>query len=300
MAGPGHATGSPLAGQSYQERRPADALSGLVSSVWVQHVPEGGVPYAHRSIPNGTVEVRCRIGESPTIAGPITGPRTDVLAPGSTLAGVRFHPGAAARVLGVPPTELTDLVLDASELWGHAATATGERLAQPAPPARAAALLQELIASRLVDAADPDPLIAEAVRRMMPWWGGDISSLRSSLFVSERQFRRRCEAAVGIAPKTLQRMLKFQGFLAQAQFALARGKNPAGDGLAQLAADAGYADQSHLARECLRLTGVTPGVFLRQTAQQCGCGHDHEASYAPLLRYLRGREPPHRRGVRAV
>jgi AraC-like DNA-binding protein len=82
-------------------------------------------------------------------------------------------------------------------------------------------------------------------------------------------------------------MLRFQGFLAQAQYALAQGRDPAGDGLARLAVGAGYADQSHLTRECVRLTGDTPLAFLRETAgEQCGCGHDHEASYAPMVAVL--------------
>lgn len=284
MAGSARAGGPPPPGQSYRERRPVRALAGLLSSVWVQRVCEGSAPYPHRTIPNGSVELRCRLGSAPQVVGPLTCPRTEVLPPGTTVVGARFHPGAAARVLGVAPAELADLVLDASELWGSRAAAAAERMPGPEPPGQATAVLQELVADRLADSADPDPLVAEAVRRMMPWRSGDLRSVSSSLFVSERQFRRRCQAAVGIAPKALQRMLKFQGFLAQAQFALAQGNNPAGDGLARLAAEAGYADQSHLTRECLRLTGVTPRAFLRQTGQQCGCGHEHEVSFGPLLR----------------
>lgn len=56
------------------------------------------------------------------------------------------------------------------------------------------------------------------------------------------------------------------------------------DGLALLAAEAGYADQPHLNRECLRLTGVSPRAFLGETEHACACGHDHAASFTPLLR----------------
>jgi AraC-like DNA-binding protein len=83
-------------------------------------------------------------------------------------------------------------------------------------------------------------------------------------------------------------MLRFQAFLALVQSALSQGREPAGDGLAALAADSGYADQAHLTRECVRLAGVTPRTFLRQTAQACGCGHVHEVSFAPLLRWRYG------------
>lgn len=73
--------------------------------------------------------------------------------------------------------------------------------------------------------------------------GGRWGVLRSSLFVPERQFRRRCEAATGLAPKALQRVLRFQGFLGRVQFALARGQRPAAAGPGRLAAEAGYADR---------------------------------------------------------
>jgi AraC-like DNA-binding protein len=270
-------------GQSYVERAPARALAGLVSSAWIQRVPADAAPYLHRNIPNGSVEFSCDIGSVPRVMGPLTRPRMEVLAPGSTVVGVRFHPGAAATALGVPLSELTDLAVEASVVWGRSAVPAFERVTGSASGEEALALLQRLIACRLADGGDPDPLIAEAVRRLMPWRAGDVASLRSALSISERQFRRRCQAAIGVAPKELQRLLRFQGVLARAQLALSRGLQPAGEGLAQLAADAGYADQPHLTRECLRLTGLTPRAFLRQTEQDCGCGHDHEASFAPLL-----------------
>jgi methylphosphotriester-DNA--protein-cysteine methyltransferase len=60
-----------------------------------------------------------------------------------------------------------------------------------------------------------DVLVREAVHRLMPGGTDDVSSLTSSLSISERQLRRRCQAATGLGPKELQRMLRFQGFLAR-------------------------------------------------------------------------------------
>jgi AraC-like DNA-binding protein len=85
-------------------------------------------------------------------------------------------------------------------------------------------------------------------------------------------------------PKALQWMLRFQGFLALAQHAIARGEAPTDDGLALLAAEAGYADQPHLNRECLRLTGLPPRAYLGEAEHTCACGHDHGASFTLLLR----------------
>jgi AraC-like DNA-binding protein len=79
-------------------------------------------------------------------------------------------------------------------------------------------------------------------------------------------------------------VLRFQRFLSLAQHAIASGVAPAEDGIARLAAEAGYADQPHLNRECLRLTGTSPGAFLGEAEDHCGCGHDHAASFLPVLR----------------
>jgi AraC-like DNA-binding protein len=270
--------------QGYLERPPVPALAALVSSVWIQQVSSDADPYTHRTIPHGGVELICQVGSVPRIVGPLTRPLVEVLAPGTTVVGLRFRPGAAPAALDLPASELLDLAVETDELWGRSAVALGERVDGAATPTNALAALQRHLVGRLGDAPGPDPLVSEAVRQLMPWRRADVGSLTSSLFLSERQLRRRFRAAIGLAPKALHRTLRFQGFLALAQEAIASGRPPTSDGLAGLAAEAGYADQPHLTRECLRLTGVTPRTFLRQTELSCGCGHDHAASFAPMLR----------------
>jgi AraC-like DNA-binding protein len=260
-----------MADQSYVERAPAAPLAGLVSSAWIQK--SGDEPYRSRHIPNGSVELLCTLGAEPRLVGAHTGPREEVLEPGTTIVGLRLHPGAAPSVLGMPASEVVDLAVD---LWD--APALGEELADAGSPEHALRELERHVFARTE--REPDPLIAEAVRQLMPWHLDDVTSLTSSLYISETQLRRRCRDAVGLSPKTLHRLLRFQGFLALVQRAIATGRD---ESLAQLALDAGYADQSHLNRECVRLTGVSPLTFLRQTQASCACGHDHSASYAPLL-----------------
>jgi AraC-like DNA-binding protein len=143
-------------------------------------------------------------------------------------------------------------------------------------------LLQLDLVRRLARTPSPDSLVAEAVRRLMPWRPMAIGPLTEDLAISESQLRRRFLAEVGIGPKTLQRALRFQGYLALAQAA-----RP-GSRVADLAADVGYADHAHLGRECLRLTGLTPRALLGDASGRCGCGHDHAASYGPFP----GRSPP--------
>jgi AraC-like DNA-binding protein len=286
-----------LSEQTYVERPPIPALAGIVSSVWIQQIPRDAPPYVQRNIPSGGVELVCRLGSEPRVVGPLTGALVEVLEPGTTVVGLRFVPGAAARVLRLPASELLDLAVDAQEVWGAATSgrsAVGGApsrdrfaladLAEPdASPERLLAGIQLLVAARLAEADAPDPLVAEAVR-LLRWSTDDVASLTSSLHISERQLRRRFQTATGLAPKPLHRVLRFQRFLSLAQHAIASGIAPAEDGIARLAAEVGYADQPHLNRECVRLTGASPGAFLGEAHENCTCGHDHAASFVPVLR----------------
>jgi len=265
--------------QSYRERRPAAAVAGHLSSVWVQRVAAGAAPYTHRTVPHAGVELSVVVGAAPRIVGPRTAPAVSTLAPGSTVVGVRFHLGAAPPVLGVPASELVDLDVEGRELLGPTGAALGEAVAMAATPEDAAAIVESAVLARLAAAPAPDPVVAEAVRRLLPWRSRDVGSLTSSLHISERQLRRRTLAAIGLAPKVVQRILRFQAFLA-----LAHAREDAVADLARLAAESGYADQPHLTRESLRLAGLSPRALLRESQEHCFGLHDHATSWRPLLR----------------
>ena len=271
-----------IGGQTYLERRPHPALADRIWSVWTQRVARDAAPYSHRTIPNGAVEISARLGAPLRVVGPQTAATEEVLAPGATVVGVRLLHGAAASVLGVPADELVDLSVDASELWGaDVAARVEEALWEARSDDSAATVLERAVLARLPDAPALDPIVAEAVRRLLPGAAEEIGTLSARLYISERQLRRRCLAAVGLAPKALQRTLRFQGFLALAH---ARGLTAAD--LGRLAAEAGYADQPHLTRECMRLADRSPLAVLREAEESCRGVHDHAASYAPLLRGL--------------
>ena len=263
------------------ERRPAPALARHVTCVWTQTVPMHSMAFTHRKAPNGSVELVCAVGSMPRILGPHTGPLEETLAPGTTIVGVRLRPEAAASVLGLPTSTLVDLALDADELWGDRGDVLQELVAGAGSAQEAAAYLERTVGERLADATTPDPVVAEGVRRLTYGRSAGVSSMASSLFISERQLRRRFEAATGLTPTTLRRILRFQRFLALAWTS----RRPSTQ-IGRLAVEAGYADQAHLNREAARLEGRSPRAFLSESEQRCGCGHDHSASYAPLLRHL--------------
>jgi AraC-like DNA-binding protein len=266
--------------ESYVERPPLPGLAGVVRTVWIQRTGEAA--YVQRHLPTGGVELHFPIGGHPQLVGPLTGPQIEVIPPHTTIVGVRFHPGTAPPL----PTVLDDMVdqrLRLTELWGSSVDGLVEAMAQAGTPERALMFLQAHLLQEFGRAVRVDPLVSEAVKALMPWHAVHIDALASHLALSASQLRRRCLHAVGVSPKVLQRTLRFQGFLALAQAgATATGRRGA-DGTAGLAIDAGYADQAHLSRECLRLTGLTPRQLLGGSIDRCACGHDHSASYTPFL-----------------
>jgi AraC-like DNA-binding protein len=273
--------------ESYVERAPVPGLAGVVRTVWIQHT--GETAYVQRHLPTGGVEMHFPLGGRPQLLGPLTGPEIEVIPAHTTIVGVRFHPGRTPLL----PAVLDDLVdqrVGLTELCGSSADRLAETMARAAAPERALAVLQTHLLHEFRTAVQVDPLVGEAVRVLMPWHPVNIDTLATHLALSASQLRRRCLHAVGVSPKVLQRTLRFQGFLALAQAgATARGRRGA-DGMAGLAVDAGYADQAHLSRECLRLTGRTPRQLLGGSVDRCGCGHEHSASYRPFLA-TRGRPP---------
>jgi AraC-like DNA-binding protein len=251
--------------------------------LWIQEVAAGGSRYEHRTVPSGSIEIACSLSTGLVrVIGPRTSPAAGWLEPAETVVGVRFRPGAAPALLGVRASELLDLEPDLQELWGTQAVEVGEAVASARSTAEAALHLEQAILARAAIAPDPDRLVADAVALLQPWRTRQVKAVTSELFVSTRHLRRRFVTAVGHGPKALQRILRFQGFLALCDSF----NNAGGLPLARLAHLAGYADQAHLTRECLRLSGVTPTTLLADLRHSCNPSHDHAASFADSRRAL--------------
>ncbi len=75
------------------------------------------------------------------------------------------------------------------------------------------------------------------------------------LGLGRRQLERHCQAVLGVAPKQYQRLVRFHQALSVAVTAGAAR-------MAEVALDAGFYDQSHLARDARRMAGVPMGALL--------------------------------------
>ncbi|MGH3008219.1 MAG: helix-turn-helix domain-containing protein [Gaiellaceae bacterium] len=175
--------------------------------------------------------------------------------PERTFVVATFRPGAAAGVLGLSGRALADARIGISELWGRAEMQRLESLLSAATPHEAMTILEDAVETRIREAPDRAVEAAAAALRSPRTRVGELAE---RLGIGERQLHRRCVAALGYGPKTLDRILRFQRFRA---LSLARPSL----GLVELAAAAGYADQAHLTREALRLGGATPRTLVSET-----------------------------------
>jgi AraC-like DNA-binding protein len=248
---------------AYRELPPPRSAAALVACLWRRDAePERRV---HRVVPDACVDIVWVPGRLPLVAGPATRPLLSEQPAGAAAFGVRFRVGAAGAALGWPAHDLLDATVGLDELWGRAAAeAIAERAEAAGDPACRLAVLAAGVAARLPASERLDGAVRLAATSMaVP--GARVQRLGDRVGLGERQLRRRFADAVGYGPKTLQRVLRFQRFLALAH----DGGGVAGD-LARLALDAGYADQAHLTRECRRLSGLPPAALLAAGAGPAG------------------------------
>lgn len=233
----------------YRELAPSPALHALLACRWLRAVDDASGSTT-LVLPDGCVDLIWRDGRL-LVAGPDRGANPATVRPGGTILGLRLRPGVAGAVLGMPASEVLDGRFALDDVIGVEAANLADRIGEEGDET-AFTRLEALVSSRVRDRRT-DPLVLAASRRL-GFPGSRVERLAEALGISERQLRRRFRAAVGYGPKTLDRVLRFRRFVSRAP-AVASGE----EDLARLAADLGYADQSHLTRDCRRLSGLTPG-----------------------------------------
>jgi AraC-like DNA-binding protein len=235
---------------AYRELAPSGEVYSLVACRWMREAADDEPGESVLILPDGCVDLLWREGEL-VVAGLDQTARNSPVAAGKRILGLRLRPGVAGAVLGMPASEVLDVHVKLEELLGPAAEELVERLAETDGDEQAFGVLEKMVGSRIEDGG-PDPLVLAATRRL-GFPGSRVDELAESLGISDRQLRRRFHQSVGYGPKTLDRVLRFRRLVAQAG-AVAAGESD----LARVAADLGYADQAHMARDCLRLSGLTP------------------------------------------
>jgi len=173
-------------------------------------------------------------------------------------AGVQvfFTPLGARRFFARPLGEMTNRVVRLEDLLGAEAPLWAERL-QAASSWRARfALLDAAILAR-INASRAQTEIAWAWGQLAASQGRlAVAHLTSELGWSRKRLAARFHDQIGLPPKLVARLFRFQ----QALRLLESGEAVDWSGIAF---DAGYYDQAHLIRDFRQFSGRTPGAFLQ-------------------------------------
>jgi AraC-like DNA-binding protein len=240
----------------YLEWPAPPGLRHAIACLWAQVTPGGGRDRVGLVLPDACSDLIWEPGRGAYVAGPDTGPVRTVMKAGTILVGVRFRPSAGGPALGLPLSELRDQRVDLEDLRRRDA----RRLPGTLDPDIAVIRALELAAVLVAD-GDPDPAATRAAV-LLADPRARAEDVAAEIGLSVRQLRRRCHTVVGYGPKTLQRVLRFRRFVSRIDAGLSSGQDA--HDLATLAAQAGYADQAHLTRECRALAGLTPAALARQ------------------------------------
>lgn len=168
---------------------------------------------------------------------------------------INFTPQGAFRFFGVPMRELVDRLVAPDLLLGQEFVRLRDRLGEEDDPGRRLDLAEAFVTARIAARPVASRAVDFAYASLLASGGGiRIAALAEKLGWSRKHLAERFGHEIGLPPKAVARIVRFNRALG-----LARGT---GDGWAEIAAECGYADQAHLAREFRALSGMTPGVAL--------------------------------------
>ncbi|MER7810282.1 helix-turn-helix domain-containing protein [Streptomyces sp900116325] len=188
------------------------------------------------------------------VAGPGFGSGGAVRAWGENVecVQVRVSPVIARAVLGASPADLDGAVVSLGDLWGREASRIREQLGHVSSWQDRFALTDALLARRHEAGPPVDPEVAWAWHLIIGSHGlVRVDGLAAEVGWSRKRLWSRFRSQLGLPPKRAVKLARFDH---------AAHRLVAGDGAAQVAADAGYADQSHLHRDVMAFTGATPST----------------------------------------
>ncbi|HWK29320.1 MAG TPA: helix-turn-helix domain-containing protein [Solirubrobacter sp.] len=237
---------------------PDPTVADLVDQHWiVTWDRRGAAPVQREVLPdpcvNLTVEPAGRF-----LYGVGSGYGVRVLDGAGMALGTKFRPGGFSGIWPGSASELSGRTMTLPAVFGAAGTELDDALAAAADIAGAIATVTAFVAARRLP-ADPQRLlaveIAEAMRGAGP--GATVNGLAAEFAISPRTLQRLFARYVGAAPKqVLQRFRR--------QRAVDRLSEPGCSDLAWIAAELGYADQSHLTRDFRATIGHRPAALTRR------------------------------------
>ncbi len=173
---------------------------------------------------------------------------------------VDFTPLGAHRFFGLSMSEISSRMVTLEDLGDADVLELRQRLADMNDWNSRLALVEDFVRSRIRSTERDTAAVAWAYEAIVSRCGNTrIRHLADELDWSRKHLNDRFRELIGVSPKTVARMARFNRAVELA----GSGTN----GWADIAFAAGYADQAHLTREFREFAGTTPGKFAEWTAR---------------------------------
>lgn len=186
----------------------------------------------------------------------------------SALVGVHFRPGGAFPFLGLSPFELVDTHAGLADVWGATGRDLREQLLEARSPAAQLRLVETALMRRVAHARAGHPAVRVAVEALRSAGNeGRVSEVAELVGLSHRRFVEVFEREVGVTPKLYARLERFHRVKKRIATLTAA------PSWAPFALDCGYCDQSHMLREFLQFSEMSPASYLRGRGDETMLDH---------------------------
>jgi AraC-like DNA-binding protein len=255
------------------------ALASIVDCVWTLDGDARELAGAQPVLPDGRPEIILHLGDpfervqrdqsrerqpATIFAGQLLGP-LDLRATGRVaVVGVRLRPYGAAAIVTGPQHDLVGQTLGLDLLSRQLARSLDQVRERADGTEDAAQRIQQVLASR-VDEGRIGCQIRAAVGQIQRTRGlVTVDGLAEQIGLTPRHLERRFKQIVGISPKRLARITRFQHALRLFE----RIDSPQRG--THTAVMCGYADQAHFIRDFTEFAGCAPGAHLLRRAELNG------------------------------
>ncbi|WP_406642608.1 helix-turn-helix domain-containing protein [Amycolatopsis sp. WGS_07] len=253
---------------SWAVRPPHPVLRGLVTR-YIGYAQENVTLEVHRGLPSRHITLVISLEEPIRYAGlagsgvlrsAVGGLHTEpaLITQDRVQRGVQLEldPLGARTLLGVTAAELTGQVADLADFGGDLVQLP-DRLAEAADWRSRFEILDDVLAARAVEPAEPPPELDRAWHELRRSGGlMRVGDLADEVGWSRRHLGERFRAELGLAPKQAARVLRFE----HAVRLVRTGHRD----LAGIAYAAGYYDQAHFSNEWRALAGCSPRTWMAE------------------------------------
>lgn len=164
-----------------------------------------------------------------------------------------FRPHTIGMFIDTPPSSFYNLEISGDDIDNQRFTESASRILACDSAIDSVRMLDAMLMTRIKPALNIDR-VGITIARLMRDPYVSVRELAADACLSRKQFERIFRESVGMNPKEYSRIVRFQKTIRLMQCGA--------HDFAAIAAECGYADQSHFIREFKALSGITPGALL--------------------------------------